>query len=100
MRKSAMGPRLTIANGQTASGSIDVSGAKSMTIYTPSALTNAVIVQASPDNSNWYNHQDSGSDITLTLNDSITITVVSVPYIRLLSAGAEGATRTFRTSLR
>ncbi len=88
---------LVIPNGAAISNALDLrkSRYRGMTIYVPTTLTNACIVQVSPDDSTWFDMKSGGSDIALAADGAIVIDFVGSSYLRIQSAANEGAERTF-----
>lgn len=90
----------TIANGGTASSSLDFtrwrSQAEAMRIIGPGTLTGTVKLQFSLDGStNWTDVQSAGADITIPADGTVRVNDIGRGYYRLLSSSAEGAQRIF-----
>ncbi len=82
---------LVIPNTATLSNEIDVTGIDDLTIYGPAALTAAVSVEVSPDKGvTWI---DTTLDVIIIAGTRVS--PVHGDRLRLSSAGAEGAIRTF-----
>ncbi len=91
---------LVIANGQTASSSLDFrswrGSARTIGIQGPGTLTGSVKVQVSADDSTYVDLQANGANIAVTATGETVIDCGSVwKYLRVLSGSAEGGARTF-----
>jgi len=96
---------LIITSGQNVSGFLDLrtdlanANIEGLAIFAPATLTNASLkVQASTDSISWKDLQSGGADITLAAGKAITLTQLSIPYLRLSGASNEAATRTIELS--
>ena len=98
MKRSDEAQQCVIPSGQANSNAIDTSCMEALTIYAPGTLTNAITIQTSPDGTAWFNQQDAGADLAITVNEAVSITRVSFPFMRIHSAGNEGGARTFRVT--
>lgn len=87
---------LVIANGGTTSNSIKVGAYNALTLYAPAALTGTVNIQASDDDSTFYDIKSGGSSVTIAANDALPLGTIGSKFMRLKSSGAEGAARTFK----
>lgn len=99
---------LVIANGETTStllssllseGQMKVLGSlEQLAIQGPSALTAAVTVEVAQQypGTSWAKLQRGGSDVAVTATDTTEIDRPVFRDLRLVSAGAEGAERTFQ----
>ena len=89
---------LVIPNSTAISNSFDLRKTRfrGLTIFAPSALTNACKVQVSTDDSSWQDLQSGGSDVAVALDKAIVIDYVGFEYLRIESAGNEAAERTFK----
>ena len=88
---------LVIPNSGTASNSIDMRKTfyRGLTIFGPATPTNTITVEVSHNDTNWCTLQSAGSDVDIGAAEAVTIDFSGYPYLRLASAGAEGAERTF-----
>lgn len=98
---------LVIANGQTVSsllssilsqGQMKVLGSvETLAIAGPSALTAAVTVEVAQEypGTSWTKLQRAGADVPVTAVDTTEIDRPAFRDLRLVSAGAEGAERSF-----
>lgn len=72
---------------------------RGIVIYAPAALTGTVTVQVATGATEaaavWVTLQSAGSDITVAAAKAVTIDAVAWDWMRMLSDGAEAATRTF-----
>lgn len=91
---------LTIANGQTASGTLGrtlLRWASEITFYAPATMPETVTVQVSrdPDATSplWQNYQEGGADITLSAGDATTIAPPALGGLRLSAGTAVAADR-------
>ena len=86
-----------IPNGVAVSNSLDMrkSRYRGITIFVPATLTNGIILQASVDDTVWFDWQSGGTDIALVASKAVTVDFVGAPYLRVESTGNEGAERTF-----
>lgn len=94
-------PTLTIANGQTASGSIGqatIKAARGIAIFAPSTLPETVYVTVSNDGGSTYQTlQSGGNDVTIGAGKALIIDSVAFNDLRLLAGGAVAASRAFTT---
>jgi len=98
---------VTIANGATASSSVDASLYTLVGVEFPAALTGTgVTVQVSQDNTNFVAAYQGSGDVTFTKQNSKLVLAASSKlleglgkYIRVVSSGAEGADRTLKLYL-
>lgn len=96
---NAKGGDLVIANGGTTSNAIEVGSANAVTIYAPATLTGNAIIQVSPDNVRWFNVNQFGASVLIPAGTATALTGIGAKFLRLLSDAAEGAERTFLTTL-
>lgn len=90
---------LTIANNGQNSDSMDFTGwrgaARAITIYGPGELDGTIKVQVSEDDTNWFDLQSAGTDISIPADGAVVIGACSWKYLRVASSGAESPARTF-----
>lgn len=89
---------LTISSGQTNSGSLGPTMIKKLDyimIWSPSALTGTVTVQASYDGTNFSPMQSGGVDVEVAASKAVTVLLGGAHSIRLTSSASEGSDRTF-----
>ncbi len=99
---------VTIANGATDSGAVNVQHASIVGIRTPAALTGtSFTLQDSDDGTTFYPVYDaSGSPVTISVGTSRTILFTASDfialnkYLRFVSSGAEAAERSITVLLR
>lgn len=89
---------VTIANGGTTSGAVDVSGFTHVTIVMPSAWTTATLgVEVSNALAGTYVplHDSSGAvAITIAASQAITLDIQSLIFIKLKASASQAAART------
>jgi hypothetical protein len=92
---------VTIANGATSSGAVDLQGRGVVQIILPAAFTGASITfTASPNDGTYqalYNTSNTALSMTVTQGRTYILApsdLVGVRYLKLVSASAEGASRT------
>ena len=96
---------LTIASGQTTSDELNIGGASSgVVIELPAAMTGtSIAIHGSVDGTNFSPIYNDGFALSITFVAS-SIQVISpskmlgIDKIRLVSSGAEGATRSFNVT--
>jgi hypothetical protein len=98
---------VTIANGGTASTTIDLQGRGLVAVILPSAFTGSIITfQASPDNNTFqalYNTANTQLSMSVTQGRTYLLSpsdLVGVRYLKLVSGSAEGAERTLTLMVR
>lgn len=92
----------TIANGATTSSAISIGGRSIVGLIISTALTNATLtLQGSVDNSNFYTlREKDGTAVAITTGTTTGFYKLSpsivdgIPYLQLVSSGAEGSSRT------
>jgi hypothetical protein len=96
---------VTIANGATASNSVDFKNHILTGIEFPAALTGTgVTIQVSQDEANWATVYQASGDVTIAKQNSKLVLVGTTlrsleglgRYLRVVSSGAEGAARTLK----
>lgn len=92
---------IVIANGAQIGNEISVvAEAVTITIFCPATITNTCKVQVSADDGlaadvTWYDLRSSGADITMTVDDAITITASGFRQMRLRTVVNESQQDTF-----
>ncbi len=92
---------VTIENGGTTSGTIDLQGRGLVMVILPASFTGtAITFQASPDNSTFYDlYNTANTQLSMTVTQGRAYMIdpgdlVGVRYLKLKSGSAEGAERT------
>lgn len=102
--------RVTIAEGATKSSAIDLSQSTFTALLIPDGFTGATITfEASVDGETWKAVvDDTGAAVSITATDdrwvalggAVAARLAPFRYLKLVSAGAEGAARTILLSAR
>lgn len=92
---------VTIANGQTTSGAIDLQGLVICQIIMPAAFTSASISFTSSHNDGTYQplYNTANTALSITIGTSRTYNIApsdfaGCRFLKIVSAGAEGGSRT------
>ena len=89
---------LVIPNGTDVSNAISLlkTRFRGLAIFSPSALTNTITAEVSPDGTNFMTLRSGGSDVAIAVDECVVIDFVAYQEIQLKSSGNEGAERTFQ----
>lgn len=90
---------VVIANGATTSGAVNIGGRSLVLIVFPTMTGASATLSVSPDGTNYQTLGDKAAAVTITTPSTRNVAMEGyltwgVKYLKVVSAGAEGAERT------